>query len=109
MAVWLMASAIWIGRSALHVVHALQVAQSRRRARFENQATRGIVLLQEWLSPQQRQQLDWHNHFDVIGCDSGKSYRIQHGVCQNVFELDGNGRPRMGWCFVPEGTSSPAT
>jgi len=33
---------------------------------------------------------------------------IQHGVCQNVLELDGDGRPRMGWCFIPEGNLVPA-
>jgi hypothetical protein len=107
MAVWLTVPASWIGRAVLHLIHAVQTAQSRRRARFESRAARGITLVREWLSPQQRQQLECFNHFEVIGCDSGKSYRIQHGVCQNVLELDGDGRPRMGWCFIPEGNLVP--
>ena len=97
MAQWLMASATWICRPALNLIRALQVAQSRRRARFENRAIRGITLLREWLSTQQRRQLDSYDYFEVVGCDSGKSYRIQHGVCQNVLELNADGRPRMGW------------
>jgi hypothetical protein len=107
MAQWLMASATWIGRPALNLIRALQGAQSRRRARFETRAIRGITLLREWLSTQQRRQLDSYNYFEVVGCDSGKSYRIQHGVCQNVLELDTDGRPRMGWCFIPEGNLVP--
>ncbi len=107
MVVWLTVPASWIGRAALHLIHAMQAAQSRRRARFESRAVRGITLLRDWLSPQQRQQLECFNHFEVIGCHSGKSYRIQHGVCQNVLELDGDGRPRMGWCFIPEGNLVP--
>ena len=107
MAKWLMASATWIGRPALNLIRALQGAQSRRRARFENRAVRGITLLREWLSTQQRRQLDSYDYFEVVGCDSGKSYRIQHGVCQNVLELDADGRPRMGWCFIPEGNLVP--
>src|SRR6476659_3100868 len=90
MAVWLTVPASWI----------VFVRYSISSTRFESRAVRGITLLREWLSPQQRQQLEC-----VMGCDSGKSYRIQHGVCQcqNVLELDGDGLPRMGWCFKPEG------
>jgi hypothetical protein len=97
MTVWLTVWATWIGRAVHDLIRAVQCAQSRRRARFDNRAARGITLLREWLSPQQRQQLECYNYFEVIGCDSGKSYRIQHGVCQNVLELDCDGRPRMGW------------
>jgi hypothetical protein len=107
MAKWLTASATWIGRPALNLIRAVQGAQSRRRARFENRAIRGITLLREWLSTQQRRQLDSYDYFEVVGCDSGKSYRVQHGVCQNVLELDADGRPRMGWCFIPEGNLVP--
>ena len=107
MADWLMASATSVGRAVLYLVRAVHTAQSRRRARFETRAARGIILLREWLSPQQRQQLDSYNYFEVIGCDSGNKYRIQHGVGTNVVELDCDGRPRRGWCFVPEGNLVP--
>jgi len=107
MTVWLTVAASSVGRAVRYVFRAFRTAQSRRRARFENRAIRGMFLLRQWLSPQQRQQLECFNYFEVVGCDSGKSYRIQQGVCQNVFELDSDGRPRVGWCFVPQGNLVP--
>ena len=63
---------------------------------------RGRKLLREWLSPEQLAQYDAHSYFEVTGCRTGKRYRINHGVGLNVYELDGAGRPRAGWCFVPK-------
>ena len=62
---------------------------------------RATTLLREWLSPQQRAQFDAEGYFDVVGCDSGKRYRIRHGTQRNIYELDHAGRPQVGWCFVP--------
>jgi hypothetical protein len=62
---------------------------------------RGLRLLREWLSPEQRAQYDACRYFDVIGCVSGKRYRIHHGASMNVHEIDAAGHPRVGWCFVP--------
>jgi hypothetical protein len=62
---------------------------------------RGLKLLREWLSQEQLMQYDAHKYFEVIGCHTGKRYRICHGTATNVFELDGAGLPREGWCFVP--------
>jgi hypothetical protein len=62
---------------------------------------RGLRLLREWLSPAQLAQYDTHRYFDVIGCHSGKRYRIRHGTATNVHELDDAGDPTAGWCFVP--------
>ena len=39
----------------------------------------------------------------VIGCDSGKRYRIRYGSATNVQEIDEDGRSTVGWCFVPKG------
>jgi hypothetical protein len=64
---------------------------------------RGLQLLKEWLTPQQIAQYDAKSYFEVTGCHSGKRYRISHGTSMNVRELDGAGRPRVGWCFVPKG------
>jgi hypothetical protein len=50
---------------------------------------RGRKLLREWLSPEQLAQYDEHSYFEVIGCRTGKRYRIDHGVGLNVYELDG--------------------
>jgi hypothetical protein len=62
---------------------------------------RGHRLLREWLSPAQLAQYDKHRYFDVIGCHSGKRYRIRHGTATNIHELDDAGDPTAGWCFVP--------
>lgn len=64
---------------------------------------RGQKLLKEWLSPAQLTQLAANGYFDVIGCDSGKRYRIRHGTAMNIHEIDRAGRPQVGWCFVPKG------
>ena len=37
----------------------------------------------------------------MIGCQTGKRYRISYGSGTNVHEIDDAGRPIMGWCFVP--------
>ena len=62
---------------------------------------RGLKLLREWLSQEQLAQYDAHNYFEVVGCHTGKRYRICHGTGANVFELNAAGLPRKGWCFVP--------
>jgi hypothetical protein len=62
---------------------------------------RATTLLREWLSPQQRAQFDTEGYFDVVGCDSGKRYRIHHGTSMNVHEMDDAGYSKSGWCFVP--------
>jgi hypothetical protein len=64
---------------------------------------RGLELLKEWLSPEQFAQYDAKSYFEVTGCHSGKRYRINHGTSMNIHELDGAGRPRVGWCFAPKG------
>ena len=64
---------------------------------------RGLELLKEWLSPEQFAQYDAKSYFEVIGCHSGKRYRISHGNSMNIHELDGAGHPCVGWCFVPKG------
>jgi hypothetical protein len=64
---------------------------------------RGLELLKEWLSPEQFAQYDANSYFEVTGCHSGKRYRISHGTSMNIHELDGAGRPRVGWCFAPKG------
>jgi hypothetical protein len=61
------------------------------------------LLLRQWLSPEQLAQYDARSYFEVTGCDSGKRYRISHGTSMNIRELDGDGRARVGWCFVPRG------
>jgi hypothetical protein len=64
---------------------------------------RGIRLLKENLTPAQRQQLEKHAYFEVIGGRTGKRYRIRHGRSMNIDQLDRNGRRVCGWCFFPLG------
>jgi hypothetical protein len=71
-------------------------------SRINESEARGLKLLKEWLSQEQLAQYEKHKYFDVTGCHSGKRYRIRHGTGTNVYELDGAGRPRAGWCFVPK-------
>ena len=95
----------WFRRSS--AVGSSQVQASRELYRQfwgqNNCEARGLRLLRGWLSPEQRAQFDAKNYFDVIGCDSGKRYRIRYGTAMNVHEIDDAGRPEVGWCFVPIG------
>ena len=81
-------------------------ARAALRDWFQSEDTcerRGLKLLREWLSPEQLAQYDANRYFDVTGCDTGTRYRIHHGASMNVHELDGAGRPHVGWCFAPKG------
>ena len=49
----------------------------------------------------QLNQLETKGCFEVIGCDTGKRYRISQGAGMNVYELNKSGE--IGWCFVPNG------
>ena len=77
--------------------------RERYRAIIDARETRGTALLREWLSPTQRAQFDTSKSFDVVGCDSGRRYRIHYGRVTNVHEIDDAGQPVTGWCFVPSG------
>ena len=77
--------------------------RERYRAMMDAREARGITLLREWLSPMQRAQFDASKYFDVVGCDSGRRYRIHYGRVTNVHQIDEAGQPVTGWCFVPSG------
>jgi hypothetical protein len=72
-----------------------------REAGCTQTEARAIKLLKEWLSAKQLAQFNARRYFDVIGCHSGKRYRIRYGTAANIYELDGAGRPRSVLCFVP--------
>jgi len=65
---------------------------------------RGQDLLRQWLSPEQVEQYDKYQHFEVVGCDTGTRYRILRGKIMNIVELTADGRVTRRWCFAPEGT-----
>ena len=85
-------------RSAVRKLYGNFFAQNTKEAR-------GRRLLREWLSPDQRAQLDVKDFFEVVGCDSRRRYRIYnrmtHRDVTNVYELDDAGRPKVAWCFLP--------
>jgi hypothetical protein len=64
---------------------------------------KGLALLRSWLSPEQAQQYDAHKHFEVMGSDTGRRYRIRHGQMMNIDQLDSAGNTICGWCFLPTG------
>src|SRR5258706_10904230 len=74
------------------------INQRRREAHV-----RGIQLLEENLSPAQRDQYKKCGYFDVVGGETGSPYRIRYGSEVNVQVLDGKGRPPCWLCFVPKG------
>jgi len=92
-----------VGASLAQYIREVQAAHERYRARFATREARGVNLLREWLSPEQRAQFDAKRYFDVIGCDSGKRYRIHYGDITNVQEIGDDDQPSVGWCFLPEG------
>jgi hypothetical protein len=94
-----------IGRALAEWGRKVQAVRERHLELFCEDAreARGIKLLREWLSPEQRAQFDANRYFDVIGSDSGKRYRIRYGCATNVHEIDGDGSSIVGWCFVPAG------
>jgi len=93
-----------VGASLAQYIREVQVARERYRARFATREERGVNLLREWLSPEQRAQFDAKRYFDVIGCDSGKRYRIHYGETTNVHEIGDDDLPSVGWCFMPVGS-----
>ena len=73
----------------------------RMRARRPEEQ-RAIALLRSWLTPEQAAQWDARGDFEVLGCDTGRRYRITRGTAMNVHELDADGTTLAQWCFAPE-------
>jgi hypothetical protein len=65
-------------------------------------SARALRLLNNWLTPEQHTCYKKHGYFDVIGSESGTTYRIRHGKQANVEQLDNAGQSVCAWCFVPE-------
>jgi hypothetical protein len=60
-------------------------------------------LLEENLTPEQREQYASSLCFDVIGGLTGRRYRLWERQHQNIEELDPEGRRRCIWCVGPIG------
>jgi hypothetical protein len=61
-------------------------------------------LLRQWLSPDQADQYDKYQRFEVVGSDTGTRYRISRGTIMNIEELAAKGYVTRRWCFAPKGT-----
>jgi hypothetical protein len=70
-----------------------------RRTDAEQRAERLLVAA---LSPAQRVQYLAAGHFEVVGCHTGRRYRILRSFQMNIEELDPGGRRAALLCFVPE-------
>ncbi len=73
-----------------------------RRAHLQSEG-RSQDLLRQWLSPDQAEQYDKHQRFEVVGSDTGTRYRIRRGTTMNIEELADDGYVTRRWCFAPEG------
>ena len=73
------------------------------RPRNDEAEKRGMDLLRDNLSETQRNELEQHGWFHVIGNSSKKTYRIRPARQLNIDELDKNGRNAALWCFLPTG------
>jgi hypothetical protein len=74
--------------------HQLLILQSKDRSQ---------ELLRQWLSPDQTEQYDKYQRFDVVGSATGTRYRIVQGTTMNIEELTANGCLARRWCLAPEG------
>jgi hypothetical protein len=79
------------------------LADASRHAADKGDHERAIQLLKQNLSPVQLEQYKRSGHFDVIGGDTGRRYRIRRGYQMNVELLDKNGRRVCCLCFMPAG------
>lgn len=64
---------------------------------------RALILLKQWLSPEQLASYERFQFFDVRGSQSGRVFRIHYGTQTNIEELNNSGQPVCRWCFVPDG------
>lgn len=64
---------------------------------------RGLELLKESLTPEQRESYEKNKYFEVKGSDTGTRYRIKHGRQMNIDVLDESGKRKSGICFLPVG------
>ena len=69
----------------------------------ETAGQKGMQLLKENLTPEQREQYEEARSFGVIGSESGRRYRIRHGSAINIDELTDTGQVACRWCIVPQG------
>ena len=85
------------------------VAQSVPRSAADKDATSvSLGLLEDWLSPEQRDEYKRHYYFHVIGNDTGTKYRIRDFMNRgetpyyNVDRVEADGSIKTKYCFEPK-------
>src|SRR5262245_55872540 len=69
-------------------IASLNVSRASFDERQQQEAeAKGLELLMAHLTPMQKEQYNRFGYFDVTGSETGKRYRICHGVSRNVSEL----------------------
>jgi hypothetical protein len=76
--------------SVVTLALALEARRFRSRAPAEQKS---VALLRSWLTPEQLDQWNSREEFEVIGGDTGTRYRITCGTVMNVHQLDHTGKP----------------
>jgi hypothetical protein len=85
-------------------IRPLNAEQIRRNeAERELAEHRGIQLLLENLTEEQKAEYKFKRYFHVKGGDTGNRYRIHHGRQMNINHVSEDGRSLMGYCFLPQG------
>jgi hypothetical protein len=84
------------------IVMAALLHEYRRPRPRTHAEKRAVALLLSWLTPEQEKQWQARGNFEVIGCDTGRRYRITYRAVMNVHELDPDGHPVQQWCLAPE-------
>ncbi len=101
---WAEVGEVAVGMALVAIGGGVMVAVvTRIEATSRQVEQKALALLQPWLSSEQAEQYSSYKHFEVIGSDTGKRYRIRHGRMMNVDELDSVGNKVCEWCFLPEG------
>ena len=72
-------------------------------ASTQHAEAKGLQLLLDNLTQEQRVQYQAFGFFDVVGSKTGKRYRIHHGTSRNVIELERGSSLGAGRCFMPKG------
>jgi hypothetical protein len=87
------------------IQHFADEADLHRRVALLSQdaQSHAMHLLKQHLTPEQRDQYERRSYFYVSGGNSGRIYRIRHGVQMNVEQLDQSGRCIRVLCFMPKG------
>lgn len=82
-------------------LRANEAARAKRKLLREERRARARKLLMQVLNAKQKQDLEKHNYFYVIGGKTGNRYRIDQGRSGNVKLLSQDDKVQQSWCAHP--------